>query len=193
MTLLISLLAQAPTPILVTPPVGGTGDWMVYGLVLLALAVVLFFIEAFLPTGGVLGVVSGLFAVAGVVCFFQINTTAGALSAAAVLFATPVLLVLGVKIWPDTPFGQWVTHRDQQERLAGPNAAPSEAGGHTPINPGDTGEAVTDLRPVGICVIHGRRRECYARSGSLPQGVGVEVVSISGNEVYVREKEECSE
>lgn len=179
----LALLAQTP----VVAPLGGTGQWLVYGLVLLAVAVALFAIEVFLPTGGVLGVMAGLAAVAGVFCFFKMNTTAGAIGAGVVLLATPVLLVLAVNIWPDTPFGQWVTNSDEQPRQTGPTAdASSTADGPAPIQPGDAGRTLTGLRPVGVCTINGRRRECFARSGSIDPDVEVEVVSITGHDVYVR-------
>ena len=178
----VALLAQAP----VTQSVGGTGEWLVYGLVLIAVAVALFAIEVFLPTGGVIGVMAGLAAVAGVFCLFKMNTTAGALGAGVVLLATPVLLVLAIKIWPDTPFGQWVTHT----RDPSPPTAPADDDGSTDgkgaIAAGDLGRTATPLRPVGVCILNGRRRECFARSGRIDADVEVEVVSVSGNDVYVR-------
>lgn len=163
---------------------GGTGSWLVYGLVLLAVAAAFFVVEVFLPTGGLLGVLSGLAAVAGVFCLFKMNTTLGAVGAGVVLLATPVLLVLAIKIWPDTPFGQWVTHRNEPPASDQPDAPAPD--GHAEIAPGDTGRTVTPLRPVGVCLLNGRRRECYARSGSIDPDVEVEVVSISRNEVHVR-------
>jgi len=180
----LALLAQTP----VVAPIGGTGQWLVYGLVLLAVAVALFAIEVFLPTGGILGVMAGLAAVAGVFCFFKMNTTAGAIGAGVVLLAAPVLLVLAVTIWPDTPFGQWVTHSDEQPRQTGSTADDTPPEGQAPIAAGDTGRTATDLRPVGVCILHGRRHECFARSGSIDAGVEVEVVSITGHDVYVRER-----
>ena len=194
---MLLLLAQLPSPAAllaqtpVVAPIGGTGQWLVYGLVLLVVAVALFAIEVFLPTGGVLGVMAGLAAVAGVFCFFKMNTTAGAIGAGVVLLATPVLLVLAIKIWPDTPFGQWVTNADEQPRQTGPAAdgASATPDGHTSIAPGDTGRTVTGLRPVGVCTLNGRRRECFARSGSIDADVEVEVVSVTGHDVYVRPRE----
>lgn len=187
LTVPVTVLAQAPA---LTSSIGGTGEWLVYGMVLLAVAVALFFIEVFLPTGGLLGAMAALAAVAGVFCLFKMNTTVGAIGACVVLLATPVLLVLAIKIWPDTPFGQWVTHPDEPKRSPGQAAAAETASdGHSPIQPGDTGRTLTPLRPVGICTLHGRRRECLARSGSIDPEVEIEVVSISGHDVYVRPKD----
>lgn len=178
------------------PPIGGTGQWLVYGLVLLAVAAALFFIEVFLPTGGLVAVMAGLSAVAGVFCLFRINTTLGIIGATVVLMATPVLLVLAIKIWPDTPFGQWVTHSNEPKPSQGTSAQPhpqphphdASADDHASasLQPGDTGHTLTPLRPVGVCMLNGRRHECLARSGSIDPDVQIEVVSVTGHDVYVR-------
>ena len=179
----IALLAQTPPT---ASSLGGTGEWLFYGVVLIAVAAALFAIEVFLPTGGVIGVMAGLAAVAGVFCLFKMNTTAGALGAGVVLLATPVLLVLAVNIWPDTPFGQWVTHTRDPSPPTDPADGGGSTDGKTPIAAGDVGRTATPLRPVGVCILHGRRQECFARSGGLDVGVEVEVVSVSGHDIYVR-------
>lgn len=175
-----SLLLLAQT----APAIGGTGQWLVYGLVLLALAAAFFAVEVFLPTGGALGVLAGLSAVAGVFCFFKMNTTMGAIGAAVVLLSTPVLLVLAIKVWPDTPFGQWVTHRNQA-----PAPAAAKPKNQDAVEAGDFGRTATPLRPVGVCVIRGRRHECLARSGSIDPDVEIQVVSVRGQDIHVRPKD----
>ena len=115
------------------------------------------------------------------------NTTAGALGAGVVLLATPVLLVLAIKIWPDTPFGQWVTHTRDPSPPTRPGGRPTARRTARPRSPPATsGRTATPLRPVGVCILNGRRRECFARSGRIDADVEVEVVSVSGNDVYVR-------
>lgn len=186
------LLAQAGT----TPPsaIGGSGPWLVWGIVALAVALALFFVEVFLPTGGVVGFVAGVAAVAGVVMFFQVNTLLGILSATGCLVALPFLVAFALKIWPDTPFGKWVTLEDKQDSVnhppppeaEGPGGGGSgEAQASGKIGVGDTGKTLTPLHPVGTCLLQGRREECLAKHGTIDAGVEVRVVVVEGGEVYV--------
>jgi membrane-bound ClpP family serine protease len=51
---------------------------------------------------------------------------------------------------------------------------------------GHKGEATTELRPVGTCVIDGRREECLATTGVIERGTPIEVVSQDGMYIKVR-------
>jgi len=184
------LLAQAATQ---TPPGGNQTQWLVWGLVLLAVAVALFFVEAFLPTGGIIGAASGLAAVSGVVCLFWRDSTLGLVAATGVILAMPFAIAFALKVAPDTPFAKWVTLKDDQEPLNNQNmrqpnpAAEGESSRdqRPRLKVGDTGKTLTPLFPVGTCLIHGRREECLAQRGVIEKGVNVRVVAVDGNEVSV--------
>ena len=182
-----SILAQATT----APPaggVGGTGQWLVWGIVLLGVALALFFVEVFLPSGGLIGILAGVAAVFGIVLLFRVDTTLGLITAAVVLLALPFLVAFGLKMWPDTPFGKWVMLRDEQDTVSDDDEHPAPV--VHPDRPrlalGDTGKSLTPLRPVGTCLLNGRREECLAQAGTIPAGVEVQVVVLDGNEVYVK-------
>lgn len=174
----------------------GTGAWLIWGIVLLVVAVTLFFVEVFLPTGGVLGVAAGGCAVVGIVFLFRVDTTLGMFSAAACLLAAPFLLAFGLKLWPDTPFGRWVTLQNEEPPAAtegrlettadqlGVEALSRSATGVPAI--GDEGQSVTSLRPVGVCLLHGRREECLARGPVIDPGSRIRVVAIEGGEIWVK-------
>ena len=169
---------------------GGDESWLIWAIVLLAVAAALFFVEVFLPTGGLLGIASGIAAVAGVVMFFQVDTLLGMASAAVCLISLPFLLMFAIKIWPDTPFGRWVTLKDEQELSDSPGDTRAEtqhAGWPNPIATGEEGKTLTPLRPVGTCLIGGRREECLARRGTIDAGVAVRVVAVDGGQVFVSE------
>lgn len=190
MTHAMILLAQSGSS---ATTIGGTGPWLIWGVVLIAVAVALFFVEVLLPTGGIVGAASGLAAIVGVVMLFQVDTTLGLLAAIACLVALPFLLAFGLKIWPDTPFGKWVTLNDRQAAVNRRGDEPGsrdgepvaqEAGG-TRVSVGDTGKTLTPLFPVGTCLIGDERRECLAKRGTIDAGTAVRVVIVDGSEVYV--------
>ena len=186
MMMALTILAQATTG----PPagsVGGSGQWLVWGIVLLGVALALFFVEVFIPSGGLIGIVAGVAAVFGIVLLFRVDTTLGLITAAVVLLALPFLVAFGLKMWPDTPFGKWVTLDDEQDTVSdeGEHPAPVVHPDRPRLAVGDVGKTLTPLRPVGTCLLHGRREECLSHAGTVPAGVEVRVVVVDGNAVYV--------
>ncbi len=186
---LIHTLAQAsPAP---PPGVGGTGQWLTWGIVLLGVALALFFLEVFIPSGGLIGITAGVAAVFGIVFMFRVDTTLGLITAAVALLALPFLVGFALKVWPHTPFGKWVTLDDEPDDISDrshPGAPPTPTAhpDRPRIAVGDTGKALTPLRPVGTVMLHGRREECLAQGNTIASGTDVRVVVVDGNEVYVR-------
>ena len=179
----LTLLSQASTA---PPPSTGTGDetsLIVWGLVLLTVALVLVFVEVLVPSGGLIGLVAAACAVGGVVCITFENTVAGLIASLGVVAATPFLIAFALKIWPNTPLGRRL--------ILGADSAPSETAESTEastpsVQVGARGKAVTPLRPVGTCLINGQRIECLGDGTILDAGVEVEVIDVDGNEVHVR-------
>ena len=81
-------------------------SWIGIGLGLLLLALVLFAVELFIPSGGMLGILCGLAAIASVISFFMYSPAMGGFALLVYLIATPFLLVYGVKLWSRTPIGR---------------------------------------------------------------------------------------
>ncbi len=177
------ILAQATAP----AAAGGSTNWLVWGIVLLAVAVALFAVEVFLPTGGIVGIASGVAAVAGIVMLFQVNTTLGLLSSLITLLSLPFLLWFALHLWPDTPFGRWVTLREEPATPA--SDAEASASAATPaaaeVRVGDRGRTLTPLYPVGTVLLHGRRVECLAQRGMIEADVEVQVTTLDSGQVFV--------
>ena len=164
--------------------------YIIWALLLFGGALLLFVIELFVPSGGLLGMCSAACAVAAVVCLFKVNTTAGVVGIIVTLAAIPVATAYGLKALPHTPFWQWVALKEPPR--AAPTADASEGatdGSAEPARVGATGKAITDLRPVGTCVINGRRTDCLAEDDMITAGTRVRVVAADGMQVKVREEE----
>ena len=173
-------LAQA------TPP--DDGSLLLTAILLLGAAFVLLVLELFLPSGGLLGVAAALAAIGAVACFFAEDVALGFASLLGLAVVTPVLLGLGLKIWPHTPIGKRLVLGDAlpEPGTAGVGGRSSTAAFRPAV--GDAGEAVTPLRRVGTCRFAGVRCECLAESGMIDAGAQVTVSRVSGNEVFVRER-----
>lgn len=151
---------------------------------IIALVVVGFLLiaaEVFLP-GLILGTI-GLLCLVGSVAlvFVHYGTSAGALAAFVVGGLTLVGFVLWLFLFPRTFIGRRIMLRTAQ-------SAPRTAAEHRSLV-GETGEAITPLRPSGTARIGGKRVDVTAVGDFLEQGAGVVVVAADGMRVAVRRKD----
>ncbi|MDX1683006.1 MAG: NfeD family protein [Phycisphaeraceae bacterium] len=164
-------------------------DLIIWAMVCFFLAVILFFAEAFIPSGGLLGVLAAAAAVGGVLLMFGVNTTAGLIAGIACLAATPILVGLMIKIWPDTIFARMLTlgpvSSDAPDDVADGDSATVEPADDPRTLVGAEGKALTDLRPVGTCNLNGRREQCFAIGGVIERGDTVRVIHADGMQIKV--------
>lgn len=162
---------------------GDDSQWMVWAIIAFGVALTLLILEAFLPSGGVLGVLAGICALGGIVMFFRFDTTWGMVSMAVALLATPFVIAAMLWVWPNTPIGRALTLEDEQQRVNTGDPGPGSEGA---IQVGLEGEALTDLRPVGACRLNGKRIDCTSNAGVIEKGTKVRVVGVEGVSVKVK-------
>ena len=177
----------------------GHGAAILWAIALLGAAVLLFFLEVFVPSGGIIGTASAVLLVAGIVVLFGVDTTLGILATTIALIALPFAIGFAIKIWPDTPLGRALTLRTpgHEDRPGDEGEAGGEDGDEPlPARPGartvstlpvgTQGQALTDLRPVGTVRFEDQREECLALGGTIEAGTTVRIVAIDGMHVKVR-------
>jgi membrane-bound ClpP family serine protease len=155
-----------------------------WALLFLSLAVILFIVEIFVPSGGILGILSALALIVGVVMLFRIDTSLGMAGAIVSLIAIPIALMIAMKAWPHTPIFRLLVLSEAQARATADDndAAVSP---HADLL-GREGVAATDLRPAGICVVNGRRLDALADGPMIDAGQPVKVVHVDGMTLKVR-------
>lgn len=157
-----------------------------WAVVLIGLTFLFFVLEVLIPSGGLLGLMSAVCLISANVCLFMISTTAGMIGMVASLILVPVAFFTGLKIFPHTPIGRILILGERQK--AGADGVKYEE--HRDADPqslvGARGQAVSELRPVGICSIDGRRLECISISGVIDRGTSIQVDSVQGMEVRVK-------
>ncbi len=163
--------------------------YVVWAVTCLVIAVVLFFLELFVPSGGLIGLGAGTSLVAGIVLLFRFNTKVGLVSAIVALGSLPFVFMLALKVWPHTPIARMLLLKNRPG--GGPETTEGSGGAEPALCVGLRGKALTDLRPVGTCLIEGRRLECLAESGMIRAGSPVCVVSVDGMHTKVRREEEA--
>lgn len=160
---------------------------LLWGLGLLAVALLLVVVEVFVPSGGVIAVTAAIVAIAGVVVLFRHDTTWGLIGLLTVLVMGPVSLGFAIKIWPNTPVGRKMIYGESSpERLAEKRRAEANAREQRQALVGAEGVAVTDLRPVGMIRLDGKRMEAHAEAGYVESGAAVRVTAVEDNHLKVR-------
>jgi len=190
--------AASLVPVLIAQSQQGSGSSffdtysLVVAIVLIAAGLLLMMAEVFVP-GGVLGVLGVVSMVAGVVFLFRVDTTVGLIGAIVAVLALPVVVAYGLRVWQDTPLGKALIlgPSDGGDDAEAGAASPDTDGAHDAavpagVTPGVKGTAVTDLRPIGTCLLDGRREQCLATGGMIDAGRDIEVVAVDGMQIKVR-------
>ena len=166
-------------------PIESNNTMVVWGIALIGIAVALFLVELLVPSGGMIGVISVISLLSGIVMLFLVDTTWGLVGAALTLLALPFTISFAIKIWPHTPLGRALTLGHQKSSWN--DAEASAATNNQQASVGRRGQALTDLHPVGTCLIDGRREECLAEVGTIDAGSPIEVITVDGMQIKVRQ------
>lgn len=158
-----------------------------WGVILLAVALVLLLLEVFIPSMGLISMVGVTLAVIGLVLLFRHDPITGTIGLLAMLVLGPLVLLFGLKVFPHTPVGRAMLYGgktpEQLEREDAERQAEIERRGALV---GLEGETLTVLRPVGAVRIEGRRYDALSELGMIPAGARVRVTAVEGNQVKVR-------
>ena len=155
-------------------------------ILLIVVAALLLAAELLVPSGGLLGIGSAVSLIAGITIVFQVNTTAGLVVSALTIVATPLLIMLMMKYLPYTPVARRLMLSYRQQRLTNPEDDSSAAPADADSLVGATGKALSDLRPVGTCLINDKRYDCLAAAGVIPTGCTIRVISVDGMQIKVQ-------
>ena len=162
-------------------------DYSTWAFLLLTVGVTLLIAEVFIPSGGIISVLSTLSLIGAIVCAWQAwwGTSQGSfwgfLAGMAVIL--PLAIATAFYFWPSTPIGR-------RAILEAP--APHEVASFVEQEEkhrqmvGKVGETVTMLNPSGIVRIDGHRVHCQSEGVILEAGTPVRVISARSNSVTVR-------
>lgn len=132
--------------------------------------------EVFLPAGGVLGLVGGACVLGGIGVALVVQPVWGVIALLATVVAAPLGWAAFVRLWPKTPVGRRIVLRPVDAVVQRP-----------PVAVGQTGTAVSDLRPIGVCEFPGGHRvEARSELGIIPARAAVTVVAFENNKPVVR-------
>lgn len=151
-------------------------------LLLVGLAVMV--LEVFVPSGGVLGLVSLVAIGAAIVMAFMEQGAGFGMAVLAVAFAAvPAVLAMAFRWFPDTPLGR---------RVLPPPPAPEDvipaADRRRRLRQlvGRSGRVVSELVPWGAVAVGDGQFEAVSETGPVAAGTEVEVVGVQGGALVVR-------
>ena len=148
-------------------------------LILFGAGVMLLALEVIVP-GAILGIIGGLFMLAGVIAAFsQYGFSGGAVGAIAAVVIVGVVLYLEFVLLPKSRLIKKITVGETGAGQSQPSIA--ERGAVI----GKSAVAVTSLGPSGVVECGGRRYEAFSRDGFVRVGEQLDIVDVDNFRLIV--------
>jgi membrane-bound serine protease (ClpP class) len=159
---------------------------LLIGISLIALGMLLFILEAFVPSAGIISVLAVGSTAAGIVFLFRHDMMWGWIGLLVSLVLAPASFFGAMNILPNTPMGRALFGPSgeeiaEQDRVVRDQARQAREG-----LVGAEGTAITDMRPMGVVQIDGKRLDAIAVGGIVDRGSAVRVVKADGLTIEVR-------
>lgn len=156
---------------------------LLWSFVLLAAAVGVIGLEMFVPSAGLLALLAGTLLVSSVIMAFTHSLLAGVSMIIAIGVLLPVLFIIFVNVWPNTPIGRRILlgrldeddvrltgeHYDEQNDLIG-----------------QYGTAKSKMIPSGQIIIDGKKYDAVSEGLPIDEGDPIKVVAIRMFKIIVR-------
>ncbi len=151
--------------------------------VLIAAGFLLLIVELFIPSAGILSILSTALIIVGIFLAFMYDTTTGLGTLVGVGIALPVFVTILMSLWPKTPIGKrlFLAAPDENATMA---ALPEYQ--ELERLRGQIGQALSSLRPAGVVDFGGRRIDCVTEGLLVEKGQTVRCVDVKANRVIVR-------
>lgn len=137
--------------------------------------------EIILPSAGLLTMVAvSIFGYSLYLVFHDLSTTMGIIFVVGDLLMVPALVIAGFKWLARSP----VTLHTKLSSKQGVTSQAPELERYQ----GQTGQAITDLRPAGMANINGKRIDVVTRGEYIDKGCHIEVLAVTANQIVVGKK-----
>jgi membrane-bound serine protease (ClpP class) len=159
-------------------------DGIALPILLLVIGVIAFFLEAFIPSSGLITVIGLGCVIGSVATAFGVGegSTTGLVFLALAVILAPASLIAAFTLLPKTPIGKRLMLRTSQKKDAGYVAQSKEEAELL----GKSGVTVSMLRPSGEAKIDGRRYDVMTEGEMIEKDTPVEVRRVEGNRIVVR-------
>lgn len=154
-------------------------NWMPF--ILLAVGLLMIFLEFFLP-GGIVGAAGGVFVLVGVILFAVHAKSA----LSVVLFTAGALILVGILI----AFAIWRIKRGKVKGIfLNTEQSGYVASEYAKELIGEEGIALSDLKPAGHILVNKKHYQAVSKMGYVKKGSKIKVVGGEGAHLIVNRKE----
>jgi membrane-bound serine protease (ClpP class) len=158
-------------------------DPLVWSILLMLVGCVVLVLEVFIPSGGVLAVISAAAFIGSIVIAFQRGPVTGFTFVMSTVVAVPLVLMLAFHYWPKTKIGKAFLGelpRDEDVLPDDPHRALA----------GRVGIARSKMLPSGAVEIDGQMIDALSQGQAIEPGQYVVVTEVRANRVVVRPAKE---
>ena len=165
----------------------GIDQTLLAAILLLLLGIGCLVLEMFLPSAGILGVLSTLLILAAIVLAFLSGPVAGLVMTLTVTLLIPIFLAAAVKYWPETPLGRMILLRrpNRDEVLPETEAYRSH---HALV--GKRGIAKSQMLPSGVVLVQGKNYDAVSNGLPIESGQPIRVIGLDTQRLVVRVDDE---
>lgn len=154
-------------------------DPIAWSILLLLAGCVLVVLEVFIPSGGIISILSAVAFIASILIAFNQSPTAGLAFTASTVIAVPIVLALAFHYWPKTPMGKAFLGELPREEEVVPEEPRRSLVGRV-------GVARSKMLPSGAVEIDGQMIDAVTQGQAIEPGAYVTVVEVRANRVIVR-------
>lgn len=156
---------------------------LLWSIILLAAALAVIGVELFVPSAGLLAILSGSLLTAAVIVAFFASPVAGVFMVGTVALLLPLIFMLFVKVWPNTPIGRRILIKRQRGEDLLPTG--EQYDGREELV-GKRGQARSHMLPSGQIMIDGQKFDAISEGAAIEPGDPIEVVAIRTYKIIVR-------
>jgi len=160
--------------------------WLVLAIFLFVACAILLVFEIFIPSFGILTVLSLACLTGGIAIFFAYGTLAGWIGVGIAAILIPFIWFWTYRLFPQTSIGRKMILGKPDTGRG--DAVPDCQDLQQMLS--KVGIVRTPLRPVGICDFDGRRLECVSERGFVDVNQKVKVIRVEGATLTVRPVDE---
>ena len=153
---------------------------LTWAIILLLLALTFIFLEAFIPSAGLLSFFSLLALITSVVVAYRDGTWTGNFFLLATAAIIPAAVVMLIRWWPHTPIGRLILNQPPPAEEVVPESMLADS------LIGLVGIAGNRMLPSGKVKIDGKSLDAITEGMAVEKGEHVEIVDVRGNYIVVR-------
>lgn len=165
----------------------GIDQTLLAAIVLLALGIGCMVLELFIPSAGMLGILSALLILGAIVLAFLSGPMAGLGMTLTVTLLIPIFLAAAVRYWPDTPLGRLVLLR-----LPASDEVLPETEAYRSLQGliGKRGLAKSVMLPSGVVSVEGKTYDAISNGLPIEPGQKIRVIGLDTQRLVVRVDDE---